>query len=94
MKKKTIFGGILLLIILSLACISITVLLAFFAGSVEADLFNFKNLNWSNMIPIFLVGGMLSCFVVGIAVLFVSRTVFFKVKDYITEINEKKGNEK
>ena len=41
------------------------------------------------MIPVFLVGGIVSCFVIGMAVLFLGRTVFFKVKDYFSETDQK-----
>ncbi|MCI8332867.1 MAG: hypothetical protein HFE78_08600 [Clostridiales bacterium] len=89
MKKKSIFNRILLLILLSFFCISLTVLFAFWAGSAKTDLFNLTNLNLSNMIPVFMIGGIISCFIIGIAVLVLSRTVFFKVKDYLSETTQK-----
>lgn len=89
MKKKSVFGGVLLLIIISLVCIVLTVSVALLAGSANAELFNFENLNLSNMIPVLIIGGIVSCFIIGIAVLFVGRTVFFKVKDYFSETDKK-----
>ena len=96
MKKKSIFGGILLLIIVSLICIILTVFVALLAGSVDVELFNFQKLNLSNMIPVLIVGAILSCFVIGIAVLFVGRMLFFKMKDYFSETDKKEDrrNEK
>ena len=96
MKKKSVFGGILLLITISLICIVATVSVALLAGSVDVKLFNFQNMNLSNMIPVLIVGVILSCFVIGIAVLFVGRTVFFKIKDCFSETDKKedRGNEK
>ena len=41
------------------------------------------------MIPVFIIGGFISCVVIGISVLFVSRSIFFKVKDYLTKTDEK-----
>lgn len=89
MKKKSIFSSLLLLVLLSFLCITLTILLAFIAGSAQVDLFNLKNLNLSNMLPVLIIGGIISCFVIGVVVLFVSRTVFFKAKDYFLETNQK-----
>lgn len=89
MKKKSVFGGILLLIIISLVCIAGTVSVALLAGSADAELFHLNDLNLSNMIPVFIIGGIISCFIIGIAVLFVGRAVFFKVKNYFSETDKK-----
>ena len=96
MKKKSVFSGILLLIIISLICITATVSLALLAGSADTVLFNLENLNFSNMIPVLIVCGIISCFVIGIAMLFVGRTAFFKVRDcfFEDETKEKRRNEK
>lgn len=88
MKKNSLFGKILLLMILSFICIAITVFVSLLAGASGAELFNFQNLNLSNMIPVFIVGGIISCFIISIAVLFVCRTVFLKVKDYFSETDK------
>lgn len=90
MKKRSIFSGILLLILIALVCVVLTISIALLAGATEVDLFDFRNLNFSNMIPILIVGGILSCFIIGIAVLFLGRTVFFKVKDYFFETDNTK----
>lgn len=94
MKNKSLFIQIISLIILAVICLLLTVGIAFLAGSLNADLFDFKNLNFSNMIPILLIGGFISCVVVGICVLFVARTAFFKAKDFLKETNKEKGETK
>jgi hypothetical protein len=43
------------------------------------------------MIPVLVFGGFVSCVVVGITVLFVARSVFYKVKDYFIETKENNG---
>lgn len=87
MKNKSFFSQIMLLIIVSVICIVLTVGVAFLAGSHTATLLDFENLNFANMIPVLAIGGFLSCVVVGITVLFVSRAVFLKVKDYLSNNN-------
>ena len=92
MKKKSIFSQIMLLVILSVVCVVLTVGIAIFAGSVNTEIFDLKNLNFANMVPVLILGGFISCVVVGITVLFVSRAIFLRVKDYLSEKNG--GNEK
>ena len=94
MKNKSFFSQIMILIILSLICIILTVGVALLAGSYNATFFDFKNLNFANMIPVLIFGGFISCVVVGITVLFVARSVFLKVKDFFIETNEKNGGNK
>lgn len=94
MKNKSIFSNILLLVILSLICVVLTVTLAFLAGSVNFDLIDFKNLNFSNMLPVLIIGGFISLIVVGFTVLFIGRAVFLKVRDYFFENNNDGGNTK
>ena len=84
----------MLLIILSLVCVILTVGIALFVGSCNTTLFDFQNLNFANMIPVLIIGGFISCVVVGITVLFVARSVFLKVKDYFSETNENNGGNK
>ena len=91
MKKNSIFGGILILVLIGLVCILLTVTVALLVGSTEVDIFDLSNLNFSNMIPVLIIGGMISCFAVGIAFLFLGRTIFFKAKDYFFE-NDKKDD--
>ncbi len=90
MKKKSVFGGILLLVIVALVCIILTILLAFLLSSTKTELFDFSKLNFSNMIPILIIGAVISSIVIGITALFVGRTVFLKVKDYLFEDKNEK----
>lgn len=94
MKNKSFFSQIILLIAISLICIILTVSIALFVGSYNNILFDFQNLNFANMIPVLVIGGFVSCVIIGIAVLFVARTVFLKVKDYFAETDEKNGGNK
>ena len=95
MKKKSVFGGVLLLIFIILACLVTTLALALLVGATDVNLFDFSKLNISNMIPVLIVGGIISCFIIGIALLFLGRTIFFKVKDYFFETDNKdRSNEK
>ena len=89
MKNKSVFSQIMLLIILSVICVILTVGVALLVGSSSTTLFDFTNFNFANMIPVLIFGGFISCVVVGITVIFVARSVFFKVKDYLTETDEK-----
>ena len=91
MKNRSLFAQIISIIILAVICLLLTVGLSLLAGSLNAELFDFQNLNFSNMIPILLIGGLISCFVVGICVLFVVRTALVKVKDYLKETNKENG---
>ena len=92
MKNKSFFSQIILLVILSVVCVILTVGIALFVGSCNTTLFDFQNLNFANMIPVLILGGFISCVVVGITVLFVARSVFLKVKDYLSNNND--GGEK
>ena len=87
LKNKSFFSQIMLLVILSVICIVLTVGIALFAGSYGTTLFNFENLNFSNMIPVLLLGGFISCVVIFITVLFIARSTFLKLKDYLTDNN-------
>lgn len=87
MKNKSFFSQIMMLVILSVVCVALTIGTALFAGSCNTALFDFENLNFTNMIPVLIFGGFISCVVVGITVLFVARAVFLKIKDYLSEDN-------
>ncbi|MBR5569588.1 MAG: hypothetical protein IKW10_01690 [Oscillospiraceae bacterium] len=91
--KKSVFSQLILLIVVALLCVAVTVVLALWAGSAEKDFLNLQNFNWSNAIPVILVGGFVCCVVVGIVVLFVTRNVFHKTMDYLSEINKNGGKE-
>lgn len=94
MKNKSIFSQIILLVVLAIVCIAITVGIAIFAGSFDTIIFDFRNLNFANVLPVLIIGGFLSCVIIGITVLLVSRTVFHKVKDHIEETNKDNGGNK
>lgn len=85
MKNKSLFSQLIILIIVAVVCILLTAGMALLFGSVETSLFDLRNLNISNMIPVIIIGVFLSCVVVGITVLFVSRNSFLKFKDYISD---------
>lgn len=91
LKNKSFFSQIILLIVLALVCIVLTVGIALFAGSFNTTFFDLRNLNFANMIPVLIIGGFISCVVIGITVLYVSRSVFLKVRDNFIEINKKDG---
>ena len=91
MKEKSLFSKIILLIVLAVICLLITVSIALLFGAIDSTLIDFKNLNFANMIPVLLIGVFLSCVIVGLAVMFVARTAFFKVKDYLKENNQNNG---
>ena len=83
MKNKSIFSQIIILIIVAVLCILLTAAMALIVGSANVDIFDLSNLNISNMIPVMIVGGFISCVVIGIIILIVSKNVFFKAKDEI-----------
>lgn len=85
MKKKSLFSQVILLVALALVCIVLTIGVALFAGSVHTTLFDFENLNFANMIPVLIFGAIISCIVIGISALFLSRSVFLKVKEYFNK---------
>ena len=92
MKDRSLFAQILLLVILTFVCIGVTIFLALLAGSVDVSIFDFKNLNIANMIPVLIFGGLISGLTVIITLLFTSRTLFHKIKGYIE--NGTKNNDK
>ncbi len=94
MKNRSFFSQIMLLVILSVVCVILTVGIALVVGSSATTLFDFENLNLSNMIPVLILGGFISCVVVGITVLFVARSIFYKVKNYLTEEDKNGGDKK
>ena len=95
MKDKSLFAQFLAVVILAVICLLLTLGITLLAGSLNAEIFDFKNLNFANMIPVFLIGCFISCVIIGICVLFVMRTVWIKAKDFLKENNkEKDGIEK
>lgn len=94
MKKKSFFSQIIFLVIAACCCALLTIGAALFFGSVNKTVFDFKNLNFSNMIPVLIIGGFISCVAIGIIVLFISRDVFVKIKNYFEDTNKNGGKEK
>ena len=93
MNKKPLFSQIIFVVLLAAGCIAITVAIAFLAGSINTDIFDFQNINFSNMIPVLFIGGFISCVIVGISILYVARTVFDKAKKYLDENEKKTGGQ-
>ena len=94
MKNKSLFSQIIFVIILAVICLLLTLCISFLAGSLNVELFDFKNLNFSNMIPVLLISGFISCVVVVICVLFIIRTALVKTKEYLKNNNDEKGETK
>lgn len=82
MNNKPIFPKIVFIIILALICVAVTVVMTLFAGSFTKNVFSFSDLNLSNAIPVLIICIFISCAVVGIAVLCLSKDVLIKLKDY------------
>ena len=93
MKNKSLFIQIISVIILAVICLLLTLGISFLAGSLNVELFDFENLNFSNMIPILLICGFISCVVVGICILFVIRTALVKTKEYLKNSDENEKGE-
>ena len=91
MHNKSLFAQIIFVIIIAVLCLLLTVGVSLLAGSLNAELFDFQNMNFSNMIPVLLICGFISCVIVGICVLFVARTALTKAKDYFQETNKENG---
>jgi len=94
LSKKPIFTKVIIVIVVALICLILTVALSLLFGSVDAQIFDFSNLNYSNMLPVIIIGGFISCVVVGMLVVFLAKDVFVKVKDYLFETKNNGGNEK
>lgn len=92
LKDKSLFVQIISLIILAVVCLLLTASMAIMVGSLQIELFDIRNLNFSNMIPVILAGGFITCVVIGICVLFVGRNAFFKAKNYFDEKETKNEN--
>ena len=91
MKNNSLFLQIILLVVLVFICIMTTFTVALLAGSIETSIFDLNNLNFLNMIPVFIFGGIITFFIIVITLLFTSRTLFYKVKDFFEE-NNKENN--
>lgn len=93
MKNKSTFSQILTIVIVALIGIVLTLLVAFLAGSSDTQIFDLSELNMENFIPIVLIGGFITCVTVGIVVLFASKNIFLKIRDYFLE-DKKDGGKK
>ena len=82
----------MIIIVVALICFVLTILTAFLFGSINTNVFDFSNLNFSNMLPIIIIGGFVSCVAVGILVIILAKDVFIKVKDYLFETKNDGGN--
>ena len=92
MKKRSTFAMILTVVIVALVCIVLTILAAFIAGSVDMQLFDFENLNLANFIPVIIIGGFITTITVGFVILFASKSIFMKIRDYFLEDKKNGGN--
>ena len=90
MKRNSLFIQIILLVVFTFICITTTFALALLAGSVEISIFDFKSLNVSNMIPVFIFGGLITIFTIAIFLIFTSRTLFNKIID-LFDLNGKEN---
>lgn len=91
MKKRSTFAMILTVVIVALVGIVLTVLVAFMAGSMDVQLFDFENINLANFIPVIIIGGFLTAITVGFVILFASKSVFMKIWDYFLEDKKNGG---
>lgn len=94
MSKKPIFTKIMIIIAVALICLVLTVLTAFLFGSINTDIFDFSNLNFSNMLPIIIIGGFISCVTIGILVIILAKDILIKIKNYYLETKDNGGNKK
>ena len=92
MKKRSTFSMILTVVIVALVGIVLTILVAFMAGSMDAQLFDFKNLNLANVIPVIIIGGFLTAITVGFVILFAAKSIFMKIRDYFLKDKKNGGN--
>lgn len=93
MSKKPITTKIIIIISVALICLVITLLTAFLLGSVNTNIFDFSNLNFSNMLPVIITGGFISCVVVGILIIILAKDIFIKVRKYLLETDKDGGKE-
>lgn len=85
MKKKSAFSQLLTVVMVALIGFVVTMVIAFWVGSADTQIFDLREINWGNAIPVILIGGFATCVAVGIAVLVVSKNIFLKVRDYFLE---------
>ena len=89
--KKSIFSQLLIAIIVALICIVLTVIIALTVGNTNADLFDLSGLNWSNVIPIILIGLFITGGIVGVILLITAKDIFVKAKEYMEQAKKDGG---
>lgn len=92
MKNSSTFALILTVAIVALVGIVLTILVAFLAGNMDVQLFDFENLNLANFVPVIIIGGFLTAITVGFVILFASKSIFMKIRDYFLEDKKNGGN--
>ena len=88
MSKKPIFTKIMIVIVVAIICLVLTAMTTLLVGSINADIFDFSKLNFSNMLPIIIIGGFISCVIVGILIIILAKDIIVKTKDYLFEKND------
>ncbi len=91
MNKKSVFSQMMLAIIVSLICIVLTVVVALWVGNSNSDIFDLSELNWSNMIPVFVIGFFITGGAVGVILLFTAKELFTKAREYLNDIKKDGG---
>ena len=89
--KNPIFSKLLIAIVVALICIALTVSIALMVGNTSTDLIDFSELNWSNVIPIIILGMFITGGIVGVILLIAVKDVFVKAKEYIDQSNKDGG---
>lgn len=94
MKNWSVFARIMFIIAIALFCLVLTVAVALLLGKVEFNIFDISELNLLNVLPAILIGGFVSCIVVGVLVIVLSKDIFIKVKKFLFESKEDKGEKR
>ena len=90
MKNKSPFAQTIILVVIIFSGAILTLFGALLFGSIQEPLFDFRNLNFSNMIPVFVFGSLLTGFATAISLVFTSRTLLSKLKEFLD--NNDKSN--
>ena len=85
MKNKSTFSKLLTIVIVALIGFVLTMVTAILVGSADTLIFDLREINWGNAIPVILIGGFITCVAVGITVLVVAKNIFLKIRDYFLE---------
>ncbi len=92
MKKENLWTKMIVLVLVIFFCLFMTLALAFLAGSVEEPLFDFGNLNFSNMIPVLIIGGLMSCMILSVCFLLFSKSFSGKIREFLAKDSDNKDN--